>query len=365
MIIKNNEWRVTKELHEANENLVLKNQTFQANQAYNFNYIDKISAHIIASQTSATSSNAIEKIGLKTNDLLRREQEQILIQNYNNILNEIKHNFNQWEINSNTILDFHQKLFQNLPDYNPLAGKFKQQQNYIIDSKKQVLFTPVSVNETPIYLNQLCNWYNENQEIVPFIKIPIFILDFLAIHPFNDGNGRVSRLLTNLLYLKSGCNFIKYNSIEKVILEKQNDYYEAIWSAQINWKESKNNYDSFIKFHFDVLDATWDEFVDVVKFKNKISDFNLNHYEIIVLLIIKLREKMIPITKNNIIKIINEYQCQISAASVKKSLSQLSNQKALLLIKKNKSSYYNIIHAFFDPIKQNINCKQLNKKKSL
>ena len=359
MIIKNNEWKVTKELWEANENLVLKNQT------YNFSYIDKISAHIIASQTSATSSNAIENIGLKTNNLFKRQQEQILIQNYNNILNEIKHNFNQWEVNPNTILNFHQKLFQNLPDYNPLAGKFKQQQNYIIDNKKQILFTPVSVNETPIYLNQLCNWYNQNHQMAPFIKIPIFILDFLAIHPFNDGNGRVSRLLTNLLYLKSGCNFIKYSSIEKIILEKQNDYYESIWSAQINWKENENNYDPFIKFHFDVLDVVWEEFVDVVKFKNRISDFNLNHYEIIVLLIIKLKEKMIPITKNNIIKIISEYQSQISVASVKKVLNQLTNQKALFLIKQNKSSYYDIIDNYFDPIKQNINSKQLSNKKAL
>ena len=103
-------------------------------------------------------------------------------------------------------------------------------------------------------------------------------------------------MLTNLLYLKSGCNFIKYSSIEKIILEKQNDYYESIWSAQINWKENENNYDPFIKFHFDVLDVVWEEFVDVVKLKNRLSDFNLNHYEIIVLLIIKLKEKMIPIT---------------------------------------------------------------------
>ena len=157
MINKNKQWKVSKVILEKNNELDLKNQTFQINQNYNFNYIDKISAHLAATQSSADSSNAIEKIGLKTNNLLKREQDKILIQNYNHILNEIKNNFDQWEINLNTILNLHQKLFENLPaDFNPLAGKFKQQQNYIVGSQKQILFTPVSVNETPIYLNQLC-----------------------------------------------------------------------------------------------------------------------------------------------------------------------------------------------------------------
>ena len=364
MINKNKQWKISKLLLEKNEDLDLKNQTFQLNENYNFNYIDKISAHIVASQTSATSSNAIEKIGLKTNNLLKRQQEQILIKNYNNILNEIKNNFNQWEINVDTILKLHQKLFENLPaDFNILAGKFKQQQNYIIGLQKQILFIPVSVNETPIYLNQLCHWYNDDYQILPLIKIPIFILDFLAIHPFNDGNGRVSRLLTNLLYLKAGYDFIKYNSIEKVIFEKQNDYYESIWSSQINWKANKNNYDPFINFHFKILNTVWQEFIDVIEFKNQVFDFKLNYYEIIVLLIIKLREKMIPIRKKNIIKIIKDYQFQISEASVKKVLNQLTNQKALLLIHQNKSSYYDLIAEFFDPIREQINRKPLCNKK--
>ena len=358
MINKNKQWKVSKVILEKNNELDLKNQTFQINQNYNFNYIDKISTHLAATQSSADSSNAIEKIGLKTNNLLKRQQEKILIQNYNHILNEIKNNFDQWEINLNTILNLHQKLFENLPaNFNPLAGKFKQQQNYIVGSQKQILFTPVSVNETPIYLNQLCNWFNNDYKIDPLIKIPIFILDFLAIHPFNDGNGRISRLLTNLLYLKAGCDFIKYSSVEKIIFEKQNDYYESIWLSQISWKENANNYDAFVNFHFDVLDIVWQEFIDLIEFKNKVFNFKLNHYEIIVLLIVKLREKTIPITKKNIIKIINDYQLQISQASVKKVLNQLTNQKALLLLYPGKSSYYDLVANYFEPIRELIKQK--------
>lgn len=358
MINKNKQWKVNQKLLEKNNELDLKNQTFQINQNYNFNYIDKISAHLMATQSSADSSNAIEKIGLKTNNLLKRQQEKILIQNYNCILNEIKNNFDQWEINLSTILNLHQKLFENLPaDFNPLAGKFKQQQNYIVGTQKQILFTPVSVNETPIYLNQLCNWFNNDHKIDFLIKIPIFILDFLAIHPFNDGNGRISRLLTNLLYLKAGCDFIKYSSVEKIIFEKQNDYYESIWLSEINWKENANNYDAFVNFHFDILDIVWQEFIDLIEFKNKVFNFKLSHYEIIVLLIVKLREKTIPITKKNIIKIINDYQLQISQASVKKVLNQLTNQKALFLLYPGKSSYYDLVADYFEPIREEINQK--------
>ena len=358
MINKNKQWKVSKVILEKNNELDLKNQTFQINQNYNFNYIDKISAHLAATQSSADSSNAIEKIGLKTNNLLKREQDKILIQNYNHILNEIKNNFDQWEINLNTILNLHQKLFENLPaDFNPLAGKFKQQQNYIVGSQKQILFTPVSVNETPIYLNHLCNWFNNDHQIDFLIKIPIFISDFLAIHPFNDGNGRISRLLTNLLYLKTGCDFIKYSSVEKIIFEKQNDYYESIWLSQINWKENTNNYDSFVNFHFDLLDIVWQEFIDLIEFKNKVFNFKLNHYEIIVLLIVKLRKKTIAITKKNIIKIISDYQFQISEASVKKVLNQLTNQKALLLLYPGKFSYYDLVADYFEPIRELIKQK--------
>lgn len=145
--------------------------------------------------------------------------------------------------------------------------------------------------------------------------------------------------------------------MEKIIFEKQNDYYESIWLSQINWKENTNNYDSFVNFHFDLLDIVWQEFIDLIEFKNKVFNFKLNHYEIIVLLIVKLRKKTIAITKKNIIKIISDYQFQISEASVKKVLNQLTNQKALLLLYPGKFSYYDLVADYFEPIRELIKQK--------
>lgn len=127
---------------------------------------------------------------------------------------------------------------------NPMAGRTKSVQNYISatypDGHVETLFTPLAPYDTPQALDRICEEYNRvigNMEVEPLIAIPIFIHDFLCIHPFNDGNGRMSRLLTTLLLYRNGFYVGKYISLEAKIAKNKDLYYDALGQAQIGWHE--------------------------------------------------------------------------------------------------------------------------------
>lgn len=341
------------------EQLHQQNQTLQINESFNLTLIDPVSANINATTRAAITSNALENIGLQTNTL----QEQILINNYNALLHEIKINYQQMVLSVDLLLDWHRRLLQNLPVANPLAGQFKQRQNYIQDrATKQVLFTPPDANISPTLLVQLCQWYHQATNLDPLIKIPLFILDFLAIHPFNDGNGRISRLLTNLLALQNGCQFLKYSALEAQIWNQRYNYYEAIWQAQLNWHQQTNNYTPFIDFHLQILLACAHQFNSIIAFNQQVRDFALTNQEIAILLISQLRAQMIPITKTNIIKMARQYQQDLKPATIKNILQRLRAQQALLLINQNKRSYYDLVEPAWSQLMMAINNKPLKKR---
>ena len=138
---------------------------------------------------------------------------------------------------------------------NPMAGRTKSVQNYISatypDGHTETLFTPLAPYETPEALERICNEYNRvigNMELEPLIAIPIFIHDFLCIHPFNDGNGRMSRLLTTLLLYRNGFYVGKYISLEAKIAKDKDLYYDALGQAQKGWHEGEADTVPFIKY---------------------------------------------------------------------------------------------------------------------
>ena len=152
---------------------------------------------------------------------------------------------------------------------NPLAGKTKNIQNYITinypNSKSEILFTPPSPFETPEALENICNEYNKvigNFEIDPLLVIPYFIHDFLCIHPFNDGNGRLSRLLTTLLLYRSGFYVGKYISLEALIAKNKSAYYEALQKSGLNWYEENEDILPFMKYLLGIILAGYKDFED-------------------------------------------------------------------------------------------------------
>ena len=182
----------------------------------------------IAKIQSTESSNKIE--GIVTTELrikqlvadktTPRNRDEKKIMGYRDVLNIIHENFEYIPLSSNYILQLHKYLYQYAsPDF---GGKFKNVQNYIVaakpDGSTRTFFTPLSPLETPEAVQNLCETFNRAMaagEIEPLLLIANFIKDFLCIHPFNDGNGRMSRLLTTLLLYRSGFVVCKYISLEK------------------------------------------------------------------------------------------------------------------------------------------------------
>lgn len=229
----------------------------------------------IAKIQSTESSNEIEGIVTtsvrlkqlleeKTTPRNRNEQE---IVGYRDVLDIIHETFDVIPISRNYILQMHKILYSHMN--NPLAGKTKNVQNYISatypDGHSEVLFTPLSPFETPGALDLICDEYNRvigNFEVEPIIMIPIFIHDFLCIHPFNDGNGRLSRLLTTLLLYKNGFYVGRYISLESLIAKDKAAYYEALNKAGINWQNGNEDIVPFIKYLLGIILAAYKAFDD-------------------------------------------------------------------------------------------------------
>ena len=227
----------------------------------------------IAKIQSTEASNAIEGIvttsarikqlvAEKTTPKNRDEQE---IAGYRDVLSIIHENFDAIPISRNYILQLHKVLYSHMN--NPLAGKTKNVQNYISatypDGHTEVLFTPLAPYETPEALDAICDEYDRvigNMELEPLIAIPVFIHDFLCIHPFNDGNGRMSRLLTTLLLYRSGFSVGKYISLEAKIADNKDLYYEALRASQDGWLDGNEDPVPFIKYLLGTILAAYKDF---------------------------------------------------------------------------------------------------------
>lgn len=229
----------------------------------------------IAKIQSTEASNAIEGIVTtnirikqlveeKTTPKNRDEQE---IVGYRDVLNIIHESFDAIPISRNYILQLHKIMYSHIN--NPMAGQTKNVQNYISagfsDGHTEILFTPLSPYETPEALDKICEEYNRvigNFELEPLIAIPIFIHDFLCIHPFNDGNGRMSRLLTTLLLYRSGFYVGKYISLEAKIAKDKDLYYDALNKSQHGWHEGTEDAVPFIKYILGIILAAYKDFGD-------------------------------------------------------------------------------------------------------
>ena len=229
----------------------------------------------IAKIQSTESSNAIEGI-VTTNTRIKqlvedktmpRTRDEQEIAGYRDVLNIIHENFDAIPITPNYILQLHKILYSHMN--NPNAGRTKSVQNYISasypDGTTRTLFTPLDPFETPEALESICNEFNRvigNNELEPLIAIPIFIHDFLCIHPFNDGNGRMSRLLTTLLLYRSGFYVGKYISLEAKIAKNKDIYYNALGDAQHGWHEGHEDAVPFIKYLLGTILSAYRDFED-------------------------------------------------------------------------------------------------------
>ena len=227
----------------------------------------------IAKVQSTEASNAIEGIvttGTRIKQLVEekttpRNRDEQEIAGYRDVLNLIHENFDVIPITQNYILQLHKVLYSHMN--NPVVGRTKNVQNYISatypDGHSEVLFTPLAPYETPAALDRICEEYNRvigNFEVEPLIAIPVFIHDFLCIHPFNDGNGRMSRLLTTLMLYQNGFYVGKYISLEAKIAKNKDLYYSALTQAQSGWYEGTGDVVPFIKYILGTILSAYRDF---------------------------------------------------------------------------------------------------------
>ena len=227
----------------------------------------------IAKIQSTEASNRIEGI-ITTDDRLKllvrnkttpRSRSEREIAGYRDVLTTIHENYAYIPLRPGMILQLHRDLYK----FSGLSigGSFKSADNVIAeelpDGTRRVRFQPVPAWETTEAMDRLCAALNEaiaDPELDDLLLIPLFVLDFLCIHPFNDGNGRMSRLLTLLLLYRTGYSIGKYISIEKLIADSKDSYYEALQESSEGWHEGGNDYLPFARYLLGVIIAAYRDF---------------------------------------------------------------------------------------------------------
>ena len=224
-----------------------------------------------------TNTRLKQLLSEKTTPRNRAEEE---IAGYRDVLSTIHENFEYIPLTTNYILQLHKILYNRTGL--EIGGKFKNVQNYISATDENgnlyTLFTPLAPYETPEAINEICEQFNKaiaENKVDPLILIPVFIHDFLCIHPFLDGNGRMSRLLTTLLLYKCGYFVGKYISLEAKISKDKNLYYDALEKSQSGWLEGKDNPTEFIKYLLGVIVSAYRDFeerIDIITTKTTSLD---------------------------------------------------------------------------------------------
>ncbi len=215
-----------------------------------------------------TSDERLEALVMEKSEPRNRSEEEIA--GYREVLATVHDSYEYISVRPNNILQLHRELYGF--SSSDTGGKYKNTDNVIAESgkdrKQRVRFAPVPAFQTAEAMEMLCSEFNsalERSEYDPLLLIPMFVLDFLCIHPFNDGNGRMSRLLTLLLLYRSGYIVGKYVSMEMLIERTKETYYEVLQNSSMGWHENTNDYTSFVKYYLGVLLKGYNEFQDRIE----------------------------------------------------------------------------------------------------
>lgn len=303
----------------------------------------------IALIQSVESSNRIEGVTVEKERLkplvlgkakpkTRSEEE---ITGYRNALHLIHKRYDSLEITPETIKYLHKLC---LPDAND-AGQWKNKDNEIIrrnpDGSIEVIYKPLSAKETPQAIENLCLLYKQSieQEKYPLLyAIACLILDFLCVHPFRDGNGRVSRLLTLLVLYQQRYEVGRYISIERIIEESKETYYEVLNKSSSGWKESKYNIEPWLNYFLGTIISAYREFEERAKSIESIKGVKTE------IVIKAIGEEVGDFSLSDIIK-----KCPgISREMIKIVFKKLRNEKKIICLGKGQSAKWRKIAKIFE-----------------
>jgi len=297
----------------------------------------------IAKVQSVGSSNAIE--GIHTTDqrlkeLVRdkstpRNRTEQEIAGYREALAAIHESYDYINPRPNIILQLHKQLYSF--SKSAIGGNYKNSDNYIAETDSEgneyVRFQPVPAYLTASAMETLTEKFIkalEKDEHDPLLLIPMFILDFLCIHPFNDGNGRMSRLLTLLLLYRAGYMAGKYISIEKLIEKSKETYYEVLQDSSAGWHDNENSCEPFVRYYLGIIQKAYNDFEERVKHLFQKGLSKTDRVKAVI------DNKIGKITKQEIMEICPD----ISKVTIERTLNELVKSGYLIKISSGRTASY-------------------------
>lgn len=289
----------------------------------------------IAKIQSTESSNRIEGIYTSDEQLRKlvldktkpRSREERKIAGYRDVLNTIHENYPHIPIKAAYVMQLHRDLYKF--EYNGMGGSYKNVDNVIEEQdemgNKRVKFRTVPAWETKEAVEELCKAYGriiDEEQADLLLVIPVFVVEFLCIHPFRDGNGRMSRLLTLLLLYKAGYYVGRYISIEKLIEQSKEAYYTALAENSEGWHENQNDYGPFVEYMLGVILAAYREFFDRTKI---VTQYKFSKADRIAE---KIKNHIGVITKKELMQLLPD----ISQTTVQRALNGLVKEEKIIKI---------------------------------
>ena len=279
-----------------------------------------------------TTNTRVQQLCMEKTTPRNRDEEEIM--GYRDVLNTIHTSYEYIPIRASYILQLHRDLYRY--SERGIGGRFKSTQNYVAatypDGTQKILFTPLAPYETPDAIDAICDSFNRVIDactIDPLVLIPIFINDFLCIHPFNDGNGRMSRLLTTLLLYRCGYVVGRYISLESKIEKTKEKYYKVLNTCGNDWHEGNNDPTPFVKYLLGIILAAYREFESRVDlFDEKLPAIELVRRAV--------GDKIGRFTKSEIMELVPS----IGKASVENALKKLIEDGTIQRHGKGKSTFY-------------------------
>lgn len=279
-----------------------------------------------------TTNTRVQQLCMEKTTPRNRDEEEIM--GYRDVLNTIHESYEYIPLRASYILQLHRDLYKY--SERGIGGRFKNTQNYVAatypDGTQKILFTPLAPYETPDAIDAICESFNRAIDactIDPLVLIPIFINDFLCIHPFNDGNGRMSRLLTTLLLYRCGYVVGRYISLESKIEKTKEKYYEVLNICGNGWHEGNNDPTPFVKYLLGIILSAYRDFESRVDlFDEKLPAIELVRRAV--------GDKIGKFTKSEIMEMVPS----IGKASVENALKKLIEDGTIQRHGKGKATFY-------------------------
>lgn len=297
----------------------------------------------VARIQSTESSNRIEGIftsGQRLKELVEnrvepRNRSEEEIAGYRDVLATIHEHYQHIRLTPNVVLQLHRDLYAfSRPGF---GGRYKASDNVIAevrqDGTEAVRFRPVKAFETKQAMEGLCESFNRavSQQVYdPLILISMFVLDFLCIHPFSDGNGRMSRLLTLLLLYQSGYEVGKYISLEMLIEQTKETYYDALQASSLNWHEQENAYEYFARYTIGIVNKAYGEF------ENRVAHLRQGKHSKADRVLALVEQSLKPVSKQDLLALAPD----ISQVTVERALKNLQDRGLIRKVGQGRATKY-------------------------